>query len=217
MDTDADPVTDALFARRVDALEAAWDRWAELGAALDEDGWTSPTRCAGWDVAAQFAHVGMFPTILAGPLPPAGDGERATAVQILRGFNRPEGVAHEMAGQVADAAVQAAAGAGRDRLVGLYAEDGPRGIEALRRAGARTLVPWPAAGVAVALVEGVRIILMESTVHLLDVLDALGRAPEPPADALRETADLLAAVADPVALIEAASGRVAASPLPVLR
>ena len=59
--------------------------------------------------------------------------------------------------------------------------------------------------------------LLESTVHLLDVLDAPGRAPDVPAAALRDTAHLLADLADPVALVEAATGRSASSPLPVLR
>jgi hypothetical protein len=65
--------------------------------------------------------------------------------------------------------------------------------------------------------EATRIVLLESTVHLLDVLDALGRAPDVPAAALRGTAHLLADLADPVAFVDAASGRSASSPLPVLR
>ncbi|WP_433868508.1 hypothetical protein [Saccharopolyspora sp. CA-218241] len=65
--------------------------------------------------------------------------------------------------------------------------------------------------------EAIRIVLMESVVHLLDVLDALGRAPEVAPAALRETAHLLAEVAEPVGLIEAATGRSSRSPLPVLR
>jgi hypothetical protein len=58
---------------------------------------------------------------------------------------------------------------------------------------------------------------MESVVHLLDVLHALGRAPEVPADGLRETVHLLAEVAEPVSFVEAATGRSVGSPLPVLR
>jgi len=66
-------------------------------------------------------------------------------------------------------------------------------------------------------VEALRIVLMESVVHLLDVVNGLARAPEIPADALHETALLLAEVADPVRFIEAATGRSPDSPLPVLR
>jgi hypothetical protein len=64
--------------------------------------------------------------------------------------------------------------------------------------------------------EAARIALLEAVVHLLDVLDALGRAPDLPAGALRETVHLLADLADPVAFIEGATGR-AGSPLPLLR
>lgn len=78
-------------------------------------------------------------------------------------------------------------------------------------------MPWPAAGVVVPLVEGVRIILMESVVHLLDVLDALDLPTEIPGHAVRGTAALLAEVADPLAVVAAATGRTAASPFPVLR
>lgn len=214
-----DVVTESVFGRRVDALAATWRRWADLGSSLTEPQWRAPTRCTGWDVAAQYAHVGMFPAVLARPLPvPEGPpGKPATAVQVLRGFNVPGGVAEEMAGSLADAAVAAAAGTDRAALVARYAVDGPRGTAALRTAGAGPLLPWPAAGVVVPLVEGVRIILMESVVHLLDVLDALALPPDVPADALCETAGLLADVADPLALIEAATGRRATSPLPVLR
>lgn len=219
MNSSTDAVTDSVFVRRVDALEATWSRWAELGRDLTEQQWQAPTRCAGWDVATQYAHVGMFLQVLAGPLP-TPDGfpdEPATAVQILRGFNAPGGVAEAMADSVADAAVTTAAAAGRDARVGPYAVDGPRGIAALRAAGAASLVPWPAAGVVVPLVEGVRIILMESVVHLLDVLDALNLPTEIPGNAVRETAALLAEVADPLAVVDAATGRTAASPFPVLR
>ena len=65
--------------------------------------------------------------------------------------------------------------------------------------------------------EATRIVLLESTVHLLDVLAALGRAPDVPATALREAAHLLAELADPVAFVEAATGRSSRSPLPVVR
>ncbi len=64
--------------------------------------------------------------------------------------------------------------------------------------------------------EAARIALLEAVVHLLDVIDALGRAPDLPAEALRDTAHLLADLADPVAFVEGATGR-AGSPLPVLR
>lgn len=105
----------------------------------------------------------------------------------------------------------------RAALVALYADDGPRAIEALRRREPTSLIPWPGASAMTTWVEALRIVLMESVVHLLDVVPGLARAPEIPEDALRETALLLAEIAEPVRLIEAATGRSPDSPLPVLR
>jgi hypothetical protein len=75
----------------------------------------------------------------------------------------------------------------------LFADTGPRGIAALSERPADGLVPWPSAGAVTTWAEAVRIVLLESTVHLL--------------------ADL----ADPVAFVDAATGRSSASPLPVVR
>lgn len=199
----------------IDALEAVWRRWAEVGDGLTEAEWTTPSRCTGWDVAALFAHVGVFPQAVLEP-PPADGGEPVTAVQILRGFNAPSGRAHTMAEAVADHAVTLAAQVGPPGLVAFFAEGGPPAIAALRSRPADGLLLWPTSGVTT-WAEAVRIVLLESTVHLLDVLDALGRAPDVPAAALREVAHLLVEIADPVAFVEAASGRSSESPLPVLR
>jgi uncharacterized protein (TIGR03083 family) len=200
----------------VDALAAVWGRWAEVGSALTDVEWSTPSRCAGWDVAALFAHVGVFPQAVLDP-PQADGGDPVTAVDILRGFNEPRGVAHTMAEQVADGAVAVAAQVGHPGLVAFFADAGPRAIAALSDRPADGLVPWPASAAVTTWVEAVRIVLLESTVHLLDVLDGLGHAPDVPAEAVRDTAHLLADLADPVAFVEAATGLSASSPLPVLR
>jgi uncharacterized protein (TIGR03083 family) len=205
-----------MYRQRLEALAAVWEQWAEVGSALTDVELSTPSRCAGWDVAALFAHVGMFPQAVLDP-PQAAAGAPVTAVDILRGFNTPRGVAHTMADQVADTAVAVAAQVGRAGLVALFADTGPLGIAALSGRPADGLVPWPAAAAVTTWAEAARIVLLESTVHLLDVLDGLGRAPDLPADALCETAHLLADLADPVAFVEAATGRSATSPLPVLR
>src|SRR5436309_1903383 len=46
-----------VFGQRIDALDAVWRRWAEVGGGLTDADWSAPSRCAGWDVAALFAHV----------------------------------------------------------------------------------------------------------------------------------------------------------------
>jgi uncharacterized protein (TIGR03083 family) len=210
---------DALHRARIDALGEAWQAWAGVGAGLTEAEWTAASRCAGWDVAALYAHSSVFPLVLTAtpPLPAGPLPDPVTAVDVLGAFNSPGGVAHEMAGTVADAAVADAARLERRELVDRFAVHGPRALQVLRDTAPTTLVPWPAAEALVTLVEGLRIVLLEATVHLLDVLRALGRPAEVPAPALRETAALLAELAPPVDLIEAAAGRVAHSPFPVLR
>ena len=147
-----------------------------------------------------------------------GSNEPAiTAVDILRGFNAPGGAAHGMAEQVAEAAVSIAAQRGPQALVAFFAEDGPRAVDALRHREPTSPVPWPATGRMTTLVEALRIVLLESVVHLLDVLHSLDRDPRVPASGLREAAHLLAEIAEPVMFIEAATGRSVRSPLPVLR
>jgi hypothetical protein len=64
--------------------------------------------------------------------------------------------------------------------------------------------------------EVVSIGILEATVHLLDLHRALGLPPEVPADGLAHTAAVLAAMAPPVDLIEAATGRRPAEFFPVL-
>lgn len=210
---------DSQYRSRIDALEAVWGRWAEIGAELQEQQWSRSTRCTGWDVAALYAHVGMFPPAMVDPpfASKGATGDPVTAVDILRGFNAPGGVAHTMAERVFQAAVSTSADLARTALVAFYADDGPRAVAALRSRAPESLVPWPGTGAVTTWVEALRIVLMESVVHLLDLLDGLNRTPEVPGAALRETVHLLAEVAEPVRLIEAATGRSTDSPLPVLR
>lgn len=203
---------------RVDVLAAYWQRWAEIGATLPDDQWSAGTRCAGWDVAALYAHVGPFaPAVAEPPPPPETCGDPVTAVDILRGFNLPGGVAHAMADDVAGFAVSMAAELGRPALVALFAEDGPRGIAALRSQAPDSRVPWPEVAAVTTWGEAVRIVLMEAVVHLLDVLDALHLPADVPPAGLRDTAHLLADLADPVEFVNAASGRTTQTVLPVLR
>lgn len=208
------------FSARLDSLEQTWNVWADLGSGLCQRQWTTPTRCPGWDVAAVFAHVSLFPLVLSGLVPPVpGESPELplTAVQILRRFNQPGGAAHQMAGLVADMAIADAAGHDREELVARFTADSQRALAELRTNGPATVLPWPASGGVVSLVEALRIALMESVVHLLDVQRALELAPGAPASALRETVQLLAEIAPAVEFIEAATGRSSLPPLPVLR
>ncbi|MGH3883749.1 MAG: maleylpyruvate isomerase N-terminal domain-containing protein [Pseudonocardiaceae bacterium] len=208
---------DDVYMDRVDTLERIWQIWAQLGDSLTEEQWSAGTRCPGWDVAALYAHYSAFPLLLSArlPLPDGPVGEPATAVEILRRFNAPDGAAHTMAETVADWAVLEAAAHTRRELVDRFRVHGPRGLQRLRQAEATALMPWPVSGAVVTLVEALRIVLMEATVHLLDLQRALNHPPVVPTPALQGTVHLLAELAPAVELIEAATGRSTHSPLPV--
>lgn len=210
---------DDIYRCRLDALEQTWGVWGQLGEDLTEEQWSRPSRCPGWDVAALYAHYSRFPLDLSTP-PPAADGpvgEPLTAVEVTKRFQAPNGVAHAMAGMVADKAVAEATAHTRRELVDRFVVHGPRALQILRSTEPSLVGPWPASGGVITLVEALRIVLMEATVHLLDVQRALDYPPEVPPEALRDTVQLLAEVAPPVDFIEAATGRSTHSPFPVLR
>lgn len=210
---------DDVYLGRLAALEQTWQVWAQVGDDLTEEQWSTGTRCPGWDVAAVYAHYSAFPLAMS-TLPPPPDGpvgEPVTAVEILRRFNAPDGAAHTMAETVADRAVSEAAAHTRRELVDRFSVHGPRALQRLRQAEATTVVPWPLSGAVTTLVEALRIVVLEATVHLLDLQRALDHPPVVPTPALRDTVQLLAELAPAVELIEAATGRSTQSPLPVLR
>jgi hypothetical protein len=216
-------VDDSTYLTRLDALARTWQRWAAVGRDAEPHEWAAPSRCEGWDVACLFAHHSLFPLAFSKPAPAApgrtNDDEpgRLTAPQILREFNRREGAAHSMAPAVADRARADALRLSRRELVRRFSMDGHQAVNALRRTDAGTLMAWPRTKGLTPLREAVRLILLESTVHLLDVLRALDMEPVVAAGALRESAALLAETAPLVEFVEAAAGRSATNPLPVLR
>jgi uncharacterized protein (TIGR03083 family) len=201
----------------LDALEQTWQVWAELGGGLTEEQWSTASRCPGWDVAAVYAHASAFPRDLNAPLPLLDAvGEPVTAGELLRRFNAPDGVAQTMAETTADLAVSDATEHTRKELVDRFSVHGPGALQWLRQAEATLIVPWPISGTPITLVEAIRIVILEATVHLLDVQHALGHAPAVPLPALKDTAQLLVELAPAVEFIEAATGRSTHSPLPVL-
>ena len=71
------------------------------------------------------------------------------AVEILRRFNAPEGVAHTMAETVADRAASEAATHPSRELVDRFSVHGPRALQRLRQAEATAVGPWPHSGAVV--------------------------------------------------------------------
>lgn len=205
----------------VDALETAWGVWAELGLSLSEEQWQRPTRLEGWTVKAVFAHCGIWPDgAAASAQNPPSDREvtHPLASDLLRQWNQPGGLAEATARDVQQAAVGGAEDQPTGTLVQQFAEVGPRAVELLRSTDLDRHLDYFGQAV-IPLREAVRIGLLEAVVHYLDIADALGLpAPGPmTGEPVRLTTDLLTEMADPVALIDAATGRGTPAVFPVLR
>jgi hypothetical protein len=93
----------------------------------------------------------------------------------------------------------------------------PQALRQLRQAKPTLVVPWPESDAVITLGAGLRILVLEATVHLLDLQRALDHPPAVLLQALKETAQLLVELAPAVEFIEAATGRSTHYPLPVLR
>lgn len=199
----------------ITVLEQLSRTWGERVAALTPEEWATPTRLPGWTVRDLVAHMAPDDQVLDFL---RGERVEAPAVtsspQWLRRFNEPGGPAHTLAEDVAAGAQQAAT-VGTETLVRYFAEFGPAMIAEFRAAAPDVGLIHPILG-AVSFRAIADTTTVEATVHLLDLIDAVGGAPVPPAG-LRRTAEILAAVADPVDFIEAATGRSQARVLPVMR
>ncbi|KUH99294.1 maleylpyruvate isomerase N-terminal domain-containing protein [Mycobacterium sp. IS-3022] len=190
-------------ARRV--LADAWDRWAHRCAQLTAQEWAAPTRCAGWDVAALLAHVTPEPAMFDRFADAVIGGPAAVtdAAVLLRRFNEPDGVANTNAESLAEAAASEAAG-----LTPQAASDRFTECTQILRATpmpADIVIAYPFIG-STTLAVVAETALMEATVHLLDLADAVGGV-EPSTEALTATRDLLIAVPDPTAAVEVLAGR----------
>ncbi|RAG87323.1 hypothetical protein DN069_02020 [Streptacidiphilus pinicola] len=198
-----------------DLLTELWQSWAQRGAAFAPAEWNTPTRLPGWSVQALYAHVAPDPALFAGLRGAIVEQPAAitSGAEILRIFNRPGGVAHVAADAVAAQARDSADVTSPEELVKRFAE-GPATVAQLGGFPDATAVAHPAGLVTLGALRDVAI--MEATVHLLDLIAAVG-GPPPPAAALAVTRDMLADVPDPTAFIEAAAGRTQDAVLPVIR
>jgi len=201
---------------RLTTLDTLWAAWAGHGRALTDRQWELPTRLGDWDVRSLYAHAASWPFAFPALLGQVRESAptHATAAVLLREFNAPDGVAHRLRGWAAANARADAEKYTVAQMVEQFAGAGPRAIVAARELGSVALDYYGQA--VLRLDEVVSIGILEATVHLLDLQRALGVAPEVPADGLAHTAAVLAEMAPPVDLIEAATGRETAAPFPVL-
>lgn len=144
------------------------------------------------------------------------DGPAAVtdAAEMLRRFNAPGGVAHTSAGNLAEQATSDAARLTPDDALMRFTEC----AEILRGTtmSKETVISYPVVG-STTLAVVAEVALMEATVHLLDLADAVGGV-QPSENALAATRDLLIAVPDPAAAIEVLAGRAdPAAAVPAIR
>jgi uncharacterized protein (TIGR03083 family) len=188
-------------------LADAWERWATRCGELTDKQWSTRTRCPGWDVRALVAHMcpdkSMFDELNGAII----DGPAAVTdpAALLRRFNEPGGIAHTTADDLAERAV---ADAGSLTAAAATA----RFVECARIVREtpmpqQTVIRYPVVE-STTLAVVAEVALMEATVHLLDLADAVGGV-EPSPDALAITRDLLIRVPDAVAVVEVLAGRTA--------
>ncbi|WP_111765876.1 maleylpyruvate isomerase N-terminal domain-containing protein [Nakamurella deserti] len=208
-----------------DLVHGLWTTWAERGATLTAAQWSTPTRLAGWTVRELYAHVAPVPDELLGFLSAGVDGRAAVTdgraavtdgAGILRAYNRADGLASAAAPAVADAAVRTAAALSTADLVDRFrGVTEPSFAARLRAVPPDRVVGHPVLG-SVTVAALLEVAVMEQTVHLLDLIAAVG-GPAAPAAAVRRSLQVVAAVADPVGLLEVLTGRGGTSLLPVIR
>jgi hypothetical protein len=199
-----------------EVLADAWERWARRCAELTPQQWSTATRCQPWVVRGLVAHLcpdrSMFDMLNA-----AVTDEPAAvtdAAEMLRRFNAPDGIAHTLADRIADRATTDAVKLTPDDAVTRFTEC----AEILRATpmSNESVISYPIVG-STTLAVVAEVALMEATVHLLDLADAVGGV-QPSQKALAATRDLLIAVPDPTAAIEVLAGRAdPAAAVPAIR
>jgi uncharacterized protein (TIGR03083 family) len=188
-----------------EVLADAWERWARRCAGLTEEQWSTATRCKPWDVRALVAHLCPNPEMFdmldgakTDEPPVVTDG-----ADLLRRFNEPGGIAHTSADSLAEQAVSDAERLTPDAAVTRFNECA--GILRATPMSDETVIKYPVVGTTTLAVVA-EVALMEATVHLLDLADAVGGV-DPSHEALTATRDLLIAVPDAKAAVEVLAGR----------
>lgn len=209
---------DGLLSERCAFLAEVWEWWAQTLRTVDESAWLKNTRLEGWNVAALVAHhsVLVYGLGFLAARPVDAEAQTTSAGDMLRHFNEPGGLASEASGVIAEMARQQAASSSTAELAAVFTDTAPQVLSAIQTAEP-VVVDYFGNG-TFPLTEAVSIATMEAVVHGLDLCAALDLDSQLlPAAATRSAVTLLASIADPVQFIEAATGRVGAPVLPVVR
>ncbi|MDV8070832.1 maleylpyruvate isomerase N-terminal domain-containing protein [Rhodococcus sp. IEGM 1366] len=204
------------FEQDRDLLIRLWRMWAKRAAELSDEQWTADTRLPGWTVRDVYVHV--TPDVMIAMLAePAADGDAkiTSAAEMLRVFNVDPTATEPMHEQLAEIVRQMAADVDRESIVKRFDIDLPESFERLTGLSRATVIAHPMLE-SVSLGAFLDMAILESTVHWLDVVAAVG-GPEPEPMALERAREVLAAVPDPLAFVEAATGRSHVAVLPVMR
>jgi uncharacterized protein (TIGR03084 family) len=156
-------------------LAAEGDRLERMVADLDDDAWRTPTPAAGWDVAAQVAHLGWTDEVA---VLAATDKEKWDEVVMLA-IGDPDGFA--------GTAALAGAAADPGEILGRWRAARASLQETLRAFPAGRKLPWFGPPMSPTSMATAR--FMETWAHSLDVAEALGVPPEPN-DRIRHVAHL---------------------------
>lgn len=156
-------------------LATEGDRLEQLLAPLSVDQWRRPTPAAGWNVAAQVAHLAWTDEVALA----AATDKRVWDAHVLAALENPEGFVDQQA--LAGADVPPA------QLLARWQESRRALTAALRAVPEGTKLSWFGPPMAPSSMATAR--FMETWAHALDVREALGVAPDP-TDEIRHVAHL---------------------------
>jgi hypothetical protein len=183
----------------------AWERWARRCAEHTPQQWSTPTRCRPWDVRGLVAHLCPDRSMSTCWMRrrPTDPPRSLTLQSCCAASTPPDGIAHTSADRIAERATTDATKLTPDDAVTRFTQC----AEILRATpmSKKTVISYPVVGTTTLAVVA-EVALMEATVHLLDLDDAVGGV-QPSHEALAATRDLLISVPNPIAAIEVLAGR----------
>lgn len=156
-------------------LAAEGDALDAVVVGLDEEGWRTATPAAGWDVAAQVAHLAWTDEATVAAVS-GGDAWEGLAAEVAQGLTDRVDLAAVEGGSVPPA-----------RLLARWRRSRAACAEALRRVPAGTRVRWFGPPMSPTSMATAR--FMETWAHSVDVHEALGIEP-PRTDRVRHVAFL---------------------------